>query len=160
MVSFASLLCKQKSPAFISDWLIGTVITMGRQWSNQKWKQIISALRALMQSSPLLLTSPQWFALKEHSESKNALFPHLIAALGLLISETVNVAIRNEKRAFLLLEIWFKAHHGYGQTQSWGWSSPPMAHAQVQMYQVIREKCQTKNGLLSLTTIPGSTVQQ
>jgi len=86
MVSFASSLCKRKSSAFVSDWLIGTVITMGRQQSNQKWKQIIFALRALTQSSPLVLTSPQWFALKEHAESKNSPFLHPIAALGLLSS--------------------------------------------------------------------------
>ena len=78
---------------------------MGRQRTNQKQKQIIFALRALMQSSPLLLTSPQWFALKEHSESKNAPFLHPIAALGLLSSQTVNVAIGNRKGAFLHLAI-------------------------------------------------------
>ena len=49
------------------------------------------------------------------------------------------------KGAFVLLAIWFKAHHGYGQTQSRGWSSPPMAHAHVQAYQVIRDKSRTKN---------------
>ena len=78
---------------------------MGRQRSNKKWKQIIFALRALMQSSPLVLTSPQWFALKEHAESKNSPFLRPIAALGLLSSEAVNVAIRNGKGAFSLLAI-------------------------------------------------------
>ena len=41
--------------------------------------------------------------------------------------------------------IQFKAHHGYGQTQSRGWSIPPMACAHVKAYQVIWEKSQTKN---------------
>jgi len=49
-------------------------------------KTELSALRVLMQSSPLVLTLPQWFALKEHTESKNDPFPQPIAAFGLLSS--------------------------------------------------------------------------
>ena len=104
----ASSLCKQKSSAFISDWLIGTGIIMGSQQSNQKWQQSISTLRALTQSSPLSLTSPQWWALKEHAKSKNALFPHPIVALGLPKTLYTEKKTKNSHASFACLHQYYK----------------------------------------------------